>query len=348
MKNVLSFDDVLLVPADFSTIRSRKDVSTAETLAGVRYEVPIVASNMTSVYSPKLSQEIAKAGGAAVVHRFCSIEENVKLFQAAGSFDGNPWVSVGVSLDEFERAETLVAAGAEVVLIDLANGASIQAVEQYRRLKEVFKSNISVVVGNFGTKGQIDAFVHHGGSIPDLFKVSIGSGAACTTRVVTGVGLPSFSSLRDCVSSGHNIMFDGGLKSSGDVAKALAAGAKGVMLGRLFAACSESGAESKYETYADGYTLNKHLVGKVYKGSASLSSYKDQGKEASFRSPEGESYLIPVSGTIEQLMNNLSGGLRSSMSYLNAHNLNEFRDNAEFVQASSSSLLESFAHGASK
>jgi IMP dehydrogenase len=202
-----SLDDIALVPADFTDIKSRKDVNTTTTLCGHTFSIPVVSSNMSSVYSPELAQEIARLGAISCVHRFCTIEQNVKLFQD-GIYQGiKPWVSIGVGSSELERAEALVSAGAEVIVIDLANGACQSAVNQYRALKELFK--VKVVVGNFSTARQINEFVNRAGSIPDAFKVGQGNGSACLTSIRTGIGYPAVSCITECASTGYNIIYDG-------------------------------------------------------------------------------------------------------------------------------------------
>lgn len=381
MEKTYTFDDVSLVPADFCTINSRADVITSSRINKEYLHLPIISSNMDTVYSPKLAQEVAKNGGISVVHRFCSVEENVKLFKD-GFFwleDGDigskwikPWVSVGTSSKEFWRANALVEAGAETVVIDVANAACSAAVAMYKELRNWMNIN-NIVVGNFATKEQIKAFVYHAGGEHSklVVKVSVGSGSACTTRTTAGVGVPSFSCLQDTVKCGYPVIFDGGIKTPGDFAKAMALGASAVMMGRLFAACEESPGETFYKICENGSLLSKEeyfprrynfdsgtytlltdtpltegtTKHKKYRGSASAESYEAQGKTASHRAPEGESFFIPVSGTVEQLMNKFSGGLRSSMTYCNATDLHEFKENAEFILVSDSAKVESSAYG---
>lgn len=341
-KQALSFDDILLKPADFTNIKSRSDVDTSVEVCGSKLTIPVIASNMDSVYSPKLSQEIIKHGGMACTHRFCSIEENIEMFKSGMTDEGKPWVSIGVSDLEKERASALVHSGAEVVLIDLAHGAQQQCVDQYDWLRSKFSSNVKIVVGNFATKEQIRAFLHHSKSIqvPDLIKINVGSGSVCKTRVVTGVGLPSVETIIDCRQAGLPLMQDGGIKNSGDLCKALALGCDCAMVGNLFASCWESA------TPVVGDPSSEHVKMKRYRGSASASSYTTQNKTSKFRAPEGVEITIPISGTVEQLMHKLDGGLRSSMTYLNARNIKEFKEHAEFVTITNNGLVESKPHGA--
>ena len=365
MTKGLSFKDITLLPAPFNTIKSRKDVDTSTMLCGRVYQMPVIASNMDTVYSPTLAQELARMGGVACVHRFCSIEENVRLFQD-GIYYGDeyltikPWVSVGLGSQEYERAVALKQAGAEVVLIDVANAACTEGVEQFLRLRTLFSY---VVVGNFGTNAQIQSFlVNAKGAMPDAMKVSIGSGSMCVTRMVTGVGLPSVTTILDCKKAGIPLIFDGGVTTSGDLSKALALGCHAVMCGKLFAATKEGPGEPKWELFDGRIVDERRMVPRfadgqldwskvpepthhVYRGSASLGSYKTQNKESVFRATEGEQTIVRITGTVENLMNNLSGGLRSSMTYLSSPTLAVFRAQAEWIEVSHSASLESTAHG---
>lgn len=363
LQEALGLDDVLLVPANMNFISSRANVDTTSKMACKAFKMPVVASNMDTVYSPLLAQELAKAGGVACTHRFCSIEDNITLFKA-GIFDTvKPWVSIGVGVSEFERGIALVEAGAETVVIDLANGASIQAVEQFDKLRDKFGYNIGLVVGNFATGSQIKAFISNSSTkgFIDLVKIGLGGGAACTSRLVAGVGLPSFTTIQSCSEAGVPMLFDGGIKQPGDFAKALAAGASGIMMGRNFAATLESPADKYYMDNTGAVRSHEQVLEiverngasleginpthKKYRGSASRESYAAQGKEARHRAPEGEAFLVEVTGTVSDLMANFEGGLRSSMTYLNATDLTAFRENASFVKITNNAHRESHAHG---
>jgi len=334
MEMSLSFDDVTIPPADWFYPKSRSEVNTESIIGEQRLKLPMISSNMDSVYSPELAREVARMGGISVVHRFCDIDTNVKLF-LDGVYEGiKPWVAIGITEGEKARGEALIAAGAEVLVIDVANAANDQALHMYNNFAYNPKIQ-NIVVGNFATKGQINTFKSKAGYTPKLIvKVSIGSGSACTTRLNTGIGVPSYSCLVDCVKAGLPVIFDGGIKNGGDFAKAMALGASAVMMGRLFAACEESGAV--------GSMCGTH---KRYRGSASAESYAAQGKTAAHRCPEGESYLISVSGTVKKLMDNFNGWLCSTMSQSDAFNLNDLRNNAEFIRVSPSGTLEGTAYG---
>jgi len=337
----MNFDDITLIPSPFCEIESRKDVNPSQKLASSFLGVPIISSPMTSVYSPELAKAAAQAGAISVVHRFASIEENISLFrEGILNKDGEtikPWVSVGTSDAELERAEALVSVGADTLVLDVANAASTQAVRQVRRLRELFK--LPIIAGNFSTKEQIEAFNERIGKPVEGYRVGVGTGSACATQdTVTGIGLKHVNTILSCVASGMPIIMDGGLKKPADMCKALALGCTAVMMGRPFAACVESGAttvervNSMVEVKPDLPRVPEFKKFKVYRGSASASSYEEQGKTASHRAPEGREELIEITGPVQGMLQYYEAALRSSMTYLNARDLTEYRNNATWTR----------------
>lgn len=377
-----TFDDVLLLP-QFSTVKSRKDVSLTTKLGLDSLHLPIISSNMTSVTGVAMSQAMLSNGGQSCLHRFQTIEENVKMLKDGILFKSSdeyytPWVSIGLGEAELERAKALLYAGAHTFVIDVAHGASMSVVEQAKALRELVGEHKMIVVGNFATATSIKEFIKHvGNKTVDIIKVGIGGGSACTTRLVTGCGVPTFSSIVDCASVGMPVIADGGMRNSGDVAKALGAGAHAVMLGKMLAGSDESpsdyirkvlnsnGLECSHDlkNLSDEQLLNdvtalNHFIKngltaikvnkyKCYKGSASKSSYEDQGKEASHRTPEGASFQIPYTGPVKDTLQQIEAGIRSSMSYVGAHTLDEFRKQAKFIQISNAGIIEGGPHGKS-
>lgn len=350
----LTFDDVLIEPK-FSMVKSRKDVDLSVKVSGiVPYQtLPIVSSPMDTVTGPEMCREMLHNGAQACLHRFWSIEENIKAFQEGSLYQTGllqiPWVSVGLGQLELERAEALVNAGARTMVIDVAHGASQQVVDQFVQLKQLFKDNVGIIVGNFATARTMKDFIEHAQDVPDMFRVGIGGGSACTTRIKTGVGVPQLYSIMEC-SEVHDIIADGGVRNSGDVAKALAAGAKLVMLGGMLAGTDESPGE--IITGRDFINTNPipsdvNFKFKQYRGSASKESYQAQGKDESWRTAEGESLLVPYKGHVKDVLKDIEGGLRSSLSYVGAFNLAQFKGKAEFLQVSSNTIIESKAHGKS-
>lgn len=340
MKQVLAFDDVLLIPT-FSYIKSRKDVDTSTTVGDALLEFPVISSNMDSVTDVDMTHAMDKAGGAGCLHRFWSIEDNVAALKKSAN---NTWVSIGLGDYEMERAIALLDAGATTFVLDVANGGSIDVVTQAKRIQSEFGFAADIIVGNFATKNVLETFIDKVGYKLAGYKIGIGGGSACLTRHVTGCGLPTLASLLDCqpIAEYVDLIADGGIRNSGDLAKALAAGAKAVMCGKILAGTKESPGEVIEEHINALPTGNRF---KKYRGSASRESYEVQGKEAPWRAPEGDSFLIPYAGSVQDVIQGLNGGLRSAMSYMNAAGLSELRYNAEFVSITGAGLRENSAHG---
>jgi len=327
----LKFDDITLIPAPISYIRSRKDVDTNISLCGEILSVPLISSNMTSVYSTKQAHIIQEFGAKAVVHRFCSIEENVKLLNDGKWNDQVPWVSCGVNDYEFERAKALIAAGAKVLLVEVANAAHISCIEQYKRLRETFK-DIKLVVGTFATGEQVKAFCDIAGSVPDAVLAGVGTGAACTTGSdVTGIHIPAVITLRSVVQTGIPTILSGGISKPSDMMIALAIGAQAMMCGKIFSACYESGAKGfskDGEQYFKDYS--ERPLFKWYYGSASQDAYEEQQKTATHRPVEGKGMMVKCSGSTEDLLLYYQSSLRSMLTYLNCQNMEDFRKNVHW------------------
>ncbi len=336
MQKLMTFDDVLISPC-FSTVPSRKDVDLSCDLGGgLKIKLPIISSNMDTVTGHKMAQAMADAGGFALLHRFFTIEENVAEFKKCPS--PNTGVSIGVGDKEFERAIALESAGARVFCLDVAHAAQMVVVDQSRRLREKFGSNVHIMVGTFANSRSINDWLHHGGEA-DSIHIGVGPGSACSTRIKTGVGIPQLSAIMDCVKSGLPVISNGGCRHPGDIAKAIAAGAKAVILGGMLAATEE--APGEVETTPQGKF-------KKYRGSASLESYAVQNKLADYRTPEGESMMLPFKGSAEKVLQDVEGGLRSAFTYVGAQNLSEFQRRAELVQITASAMLENGPHGTSQ
>lgn len=339
----ITFDDVLIKP-QFSTIESRADCSTATNLMGLNLSTPILSANMDLVTEDVMANKMDELYGIGVLHRFQTIEQNILMFKKAP----NSWCSFGIGETEFARLEQLYYAGCNHFVLDVAHGASKVAADQYILVKKHFPE-AKICVGNFATSESILAFVNYvvknKVGVPDAFKVGIGGGSMCTTRVVTGVGIPQLASIIDCVSTGYPIIADGGIKNSGDYAKAMACGAKAVMLGSMLAGTTETPGD---RIFADGSKYQWPAMDKTwkkYRGSASAESYAAQGKIADHRAAEGESTLIPYKGDVENIIKQMQAGLKSSMSYVGASNLAEFREQSILVKVSGNTHRENGAHG---
>lgn len=335
------FDDVLLEPI-FSDVRSRQEVDPSTEFLGLKLSLPVVNSNMDTVASPSLSKVFAEYGMISSLHRFCSIPENVLKFQQSVHNNIKPIVAIGVGDNELNRAKALFDAGAEIFLLDVAHAANTLVSDMFDMLCHDVPTG-KFIIGNFGTEKEIRKFLEHCDiKRPDAVCVGIGGGSMCLTRVVTGVGMPTLASIMDCAEiceeNNMKMMVNGGLRNSGDIVKALAAGADLVMLGSMFAGTDE--VDACYTVDAEG---NKVTV--EYRGSASLKSYEVQGKVASWRSPEGDSTWVPYKGPVVDVLNQINGGIRSACSYLNAFTLDELRNNAQFNYVTFNTVIENKAHG---
>lgn len=330
----LTFDDVLILPK-FSNISSRKDVD----ISSMDLKLPVISANMNTVTGTEMAITMAKNGGMGVLHRFWSVEENVEALKKVLEHTSEVGVSVGVSDAEKERACALVDSGAKVIFIDVAHGAQLSVVEQVKYLREKYSNNIEIIAGNFATGESIRHFgleLNDPKLFPDAFKVGIGPGSVCTTRIKTGIGVPQLYAIMDCVSVGFPIVADGGLKAAGDVAKALAAGASAVMIGGMLSGTTETPGE---------VILTTEGSRKVYKGSASQDSYQEQNKIAEWRTAEGVTTTVPLKGSAAEVLRDIEGGLRSAFTYVGASNLKEFQERSTFVKVSPNTNKENSPHG---
>lgn len=250
--------------------------------------------------------------------------------------------AVGVKEDTVERTGELLKAGADVIVIDVAHGHNARAIETTRMLRKTYGAKIEIIAGNIAT-GEAARDLAKAGA--DALKVGIGPGAACTTRIVTGVGVPQLSAIMDVAKEAKRFdipfIADGGIKNSGDLSKALAAGADTAMIGNLLAGTKESPGE---------YILDRGVAYKYYRGMASYDATSekvrvDGGSDGFFRSPEGASGRVQYRGEASMVIMDLVGGLRSSMSYLGATNFTQFQKNAEFIRMTDQGRTESGPHG---
>jgi IMP dehydrogenase len=361
---LLTFDDVLIVPK-FSDIESRKDVDISFNGSGFPYmRLPVISANMDTISGPAMSHAMLSYGAQSCLHRFQTVEQNIQMFIdshcGATGESYEPMVSIGLGTKELERAEALFKAGAYVFVVDVAHGAQMSVVNQAIKLREIIKDNGSIIVGNFATGKSVMDFLKHFDVI-DGVKVGIGPGSSCTTRVKTGVGYPQLSAIQSvsAVLKFHNypigLIADGGMKTPGDIAKALGAGADAVMFGGMLSGTRESPPVQKHietlmkenEHLIPEYFMNRDFWGCKfdYRGSASKESYAVQGKDASWRTAEGESFMVSYKGPVKNILQGIEGGLRSAFSYVGARNLQEFQEKVEFVRVSNAGYAEGLAHG---
>lgn len=332
----LAYDDVLLIPK-YSEIRHRSDVDLSARIGPLAFRFPVWSANMDTVTESKMAIALARFGGLGVIHRFLTPEQQIKEVKAVKREKLPVGAAVGVKDGEQDRAKALVAAGADILVLDIAHGHTKMAGVMLKFLKKNFPK-IPVVAGNVATA---EAFQYLAKNGADAVKVGIGSGSVCTTRVVTGSGVPAFTSIMQCAPLSRKlkvpIIGDGGIKNSGDMVKALAAGASLVMLGNLLAGTDES----------PGKVISvKGKRYKIYRGMASFaaSSHRPDRNGRSHQTPEGVSRYVPYKGSAISVLDELIGGVESGLTYSGAGDIRQLQDKAEFIVVSSIGVKENGAH----
>ena len=336
MKESLSYDDVLLVP-QYSDIVSRDDVDISSRLGGMSLSLPLIASPMDSISEHRMGASMSNNGGTSVVHRYNTIEQQVHQVNIARNLSNNPnpliGAAIGITGDYMDRAIALKEAQVSFVCLDVAHGHHIIMKEALSALRKKFNSYLHLMAGNVATLQGINDLAEWGA---DSVRCNIGGGSICSTRVQTGHGMPGFQTILECSRTRNDIQIiaDGGIKNSGDIIKALAAGADIVMCGSLFAGTDETPGQIFEE--ADG----THW--KTYRGMASKEAQlRWRGRYSSF---EGVSARVPYRGSIEPILRDLERGIRSGFSYSGARTLQELQQKAMFVKQTSSGLSESHTH----
>ena len=333
MRLTYTFDDVALVP-QFNNIPSRTEPSLTTWLTrNIKIDIPIVASNMDTVISEELADILLKEGSIPIFHRFTTFEIQKKWVK---KYSSKTFISCGIQEKNFDETIELLEMGALGVCIDVAHGHSNRMFDYIEKIKKRCP-NKEVIAGNVCTAMAYHDLVNSGA---DAVKVGIGPGAACSTRVVTGFGVPQFTAIADCAKVAEKLrvplIADGGIRSSRDVVLALAAGASSVMIGKMFALTKESAAPKRHSLESQSAQQAK------YRGQASedfQNEYYGGLKEKTVA--EGIDLWGNVTGTAVELINNLTGGIRSGMTYGGAKNIKELQRKAEFVAVTGSYAAES-------
>ena len=329
----MSFDDVLLVP-QYSDIESRKSLSTSNQLDDkITLGLPIISSPMDTVTEVDMAFAMDTHGGLGIIHRYNTVNDQARLVKKA-KLKGmdNVGVAIGVTGDFLERAQALVEEGANVLCIDVAHGHHSMVERAIQSLKSVFGDSLHIMAGNVATGEGAKDLANWGA---DSVRVGIGGGSICSTRLVSGHGVPTFQTIIDCVEYGCPvpIIADGGMKTSGDIVKALAAGADFVMLGSMLAGTDQSPGQ----VFDNG---NKKY--KVYRGMASSEAQVNwRGKTST---PEGISTTIPYKGDVNAILDDLKGGIQSGMSYSGARTIRDLQTKAKFIRQTPAGQSESYTH----
>lgn len=352
----ITFDDVLLVPAKSDILPG--DVSLKTTLTkNIQLNIPVLSAAMDTVTESEMAKEMAILGGAGVIHKNLSFEQQAlevskvkkikvrKTDGATAAIDQEGSLVVGAAVspgeDTLKRVEALVKAKVNFIVVDSAHGHSDGILKTVKSIRQAYP-DLDIIAGNIATKQAAQDLVAAGAN---CVKVGIGPGSICTTRVVSGVGVPQISAIMEVYDYCHtnNIPFiaDGGIKYSGDVVKALGAGANVVMLGSLLAGTKEAPGESI------------ELDGKLYKtyvGMGSLAAMNRGSSDRYFQKgnkklvPEGIESIVEYKGLVSEVIFQIMGGLRSGMGYTGSHNIDQLRTQARFVKITNAGLVESHPH----
>lgn len=359
----LTFDDVLLLPgyADFS----RSDISLSTNITKkIKINIPFVSSPMDTVTESRLAIALAKMGGIGFIHRNFSISDQAAEVKKVKEQNLLVGAAIGAGKSSEERIKALVEAGVDVLLVDSADGFKKPVIDTTRYIKQTYPQ-VEVISGSVATADGAQAIIDVGAN---GIRVGMGPGAICTTRIISGMGVPQITAILETVKAakknGIPVIADGGIKYSGDMAKALAAGASAVMMGGFFAAAEEAPGkvvslsrsqvprrfQSIFKQDVEEYKFKEYRgmgsEGAMRRGAEVKSEGEFHGKSYKDRVlvAEGVEGLVPVKGTVEMLVEQAIGGIRSGMYHVGAKNLPEFWEKAKFIQITHASLTESHPH----
>ena len=350
----LSFDDVLLLPQKSDVLPNQVSLKT-RLARDIYLNIPLVSAGMDTVTEYEFAIAIAREGGLGFIHKSMPIEEQADQVRKVKEADYEGYdapaldkqgrllagAAIGATADVIERATALVKAGVDIVAVDTAHGHSQNVINTVRKVREAFP-DLAIVAGNICMPGAVEELAKAGA---DCVKVGIGPGAICTTRVVAGIGNPQITAIMLCSEEaekqGVTVIADGGVKYSGDIAKAIAAGANVVMMGGMFAGCEECP--------GDIVEMGEKRF-KIYRGMGSTEAMKKSGGDRYFQNgtkkfvPEGISGLVSYKGKLGDNIYQMIGGLRSGMGYCGAATIDDLREKGQFVKITAAGLKESHPH----
>jgi len=342
LRKALAFDDVLLVPRE-SDIPSRSLVDTSSVVGGLKLKVPLISSPMDTVTEGTMARELGLLGGLGIIHRFCDTQEQIHFLRApieAGVYAG---FAVGVGEEARERFRHIYdeyESGLSVVCVDIANGHSVLMKETIQYIRD-YAPDISLMAGNVATRGGYRFLAELG---VNSVRVGIGGGSICKTRIQTGFGVPTFTSvlwssdIKDSMYPEVSIIADGGIRYPGDLAKSIGAGADAVICGSIFAGSKE--APGDVINWTDGIAYKK------YRGMASEEiQIEKRGGLKPGTCAEGTSTLVRYKGSMARVAEEFEGGLRSALTYNGSWDVGHFQKTAEFIEITDSGLRESHSHG---
>ena len=344
IKEALTFDDVTLVPKYSEILPTEVDTSIKLT-EHLKLKIPLISSAMDTVTESKMAIAVAKAGGIGIIHRNLDVKKQIEEIKIVKKQKLLVGAAVGAGPNELKRAKEILQEGVDLIVVDTAHGHTKKVSEIIKFIKKFKNKKVSLCAGNIATPDAAKFLLKLG---VDIIKVGIGPGSICTTRLVAGIGVPQLSailSVRNGIKKKDvKIIADGGIKYSGDLAKAFAAGADAVMIGSLFAGTDQ----------APGKLIRRNgklfksfrgmgSVGAMNKGSADR-YFQSKQKDTSKYVPEGVEGFAKYKGDVSKIIYKLVGGLRSSMGYLGSKQIKYLRDKPKFVKITKAGFYESMVH----
>ena len=343
IKESLTFDDVTLVP-QYSSILPHETITKTELSKNLKLNIPLLSSAMDTVTESKMAIAIAKSGGLGIIHKNLNPKKQALEVKKVKKNNMIVGAAVGTHEKDIDRVYKLLESKVDLIVVDTAHGHTKKVLTIIKKIKKISKNSI-VCAGNIAT-GKAAKFLADSGV--DIVKVGIGPGSICTTRLVTGIGVPQLSAVLDVKKALKNyktkIISDGGIKFSGDISKAIAAGADAVMIGSLFAGTTESpGKIFKYKG-----KLYKNFRGMGSAGAMSAGSadryFQKKNKNISKYVAEGVEGIVQFKGPLNKIIYQLVGGLKSSMGYMGSKTIKDLQKKSEFVKITKAGFYESMVH----
>ena len=339
----LTFDDVLLLPQFSKVLPSETNISVSLSNK-IKLRTPFLSSAMDTVTESKMAIAMAESGGIGIIHRNLNIKRQSQEVEKVKKKNLLVGAAIGTSLTDIIRVKSLIDSGVDLIVIDTAHGHSDKVLKILLKVKKI-NYKIPLCVGNIAT-GEAAKKLYNSGA--DIIKVGIGPGSICTTRMVAGVGVPQITAIMEVAEAlkgkKTKIISDGGIKFSGDISKAIAAGANAIMMGSIFAGTEESPGK-KFKVKNKFYKQYRGMgsIGAMSAGSSNRyfqKNYKDKSKFV----PEGVEGRVEFKGKVSKIIYQLTGGLRSSMGYIGAKNLINIKKNAKFIKITKAGFYESMVH----
>jgi len=338
MSEAITYDDVLLVPS-YNHWESRKVVDTSMTdrTGKLHLALPVMTANMDTVTETAMADFIGAKGGIGVIHRFMPIEDNLAVFKACRT---KAFVSIGCSPGDLKRAEALRDAGADLFCIDVAHAHARYVGKTLKKVRAMLGKSACIMAGNVATYAGADYLASLSA---DIVKVGIGGGAVCTTRIKTGFGVPNLTAIRNCARVDRSVVADGGIRSPGDIVKALAFGADFVMIGSMLAGTRPTPGPVVTRNNERCETVRV----KTYRGMAS-SEVQDayHGGMADWKTAEGIAVEVAYREDEDTIVGDIIGGLRSGLTYGGAATIHELQRKLDYIRITPAGRQESQAHRA--